>query len=69
MKPQKNLTVYNMLVSLIKAEEDSIAQIRAMEDEVVICRICLAQMRFKTLLRFDSCLLTFLVIRTLILYQ
>ncbi len=34
MKPQKNLTVYDMLVSLIKAEEDSIAQIRAMEDEV-----------------------------------
>ena len=34
MKPQKNLTVYEMLISLIKAEEDSIAQIRAMEDEV-----------------------------------
>ena len=34
MNPQKNLAVYDMLVSLIKAEEDSIAQIRAMEDEV-----------------------------------
>lgn len=52
MKPQKNLTVYNMLVSLIKAEEDSIAQIRAMEDEVVICHLCLARMRFKSSLRF-----------------
>lgn len=51
MKPQKNLTVYNMLVSLIKAEEDSIAQIRAMEDEV-ICHLCLARMRFKPSLRF-----------------
>ena len=34
LKPQKDLTVYNMLVFLIRAEEDSIAQIRAMEDEV-----------------------------------
>lgn len=34
LKPQKNLTVYDMLVFLIKAEEDTIAQIRAMEDEV-----------------------------------
>ena len=34
MKPHKNLTVYNMLVFLIQAEENSISQIRAMEDEV-----------------------------------
>ncbi|XP_046848993.1 dynein regulatory complex subunit 7-like isoform X2 [Xenia sp. Carnegie-2017] len=33
-KPKKNLTVYNMLLSLMKAEEESISQIRSMEDEV-----------------------------------
>lgn len=38
MKPQKNLDVYNMLVSLIKSEEESIGQVRAMEDEVWFCR-------------------------------
>ena len=37
MKPQKNLDVYNMLVSLIKSEEESIGQVRAMEDEVWFC--------------------------------
>lgn len=36
MKPHKDLIVYNMLVSLIKDEDDSVAQIRAMEDEVWI---------------------------------
>ena len=36
MKPQKNLDIYNMLVSLVKAEEERISQVRAMEEEVKI---------------------------------
>ena len=37
IKPHKNLHVYDMLVELVDAEEQSTNQIRASEEEVLIC--------------------------------
>jgi len=41
IKPHKNLHVYEMLVELVDAEEQSTNQIRASEEEVLICLLFL----------------------------